>query len=243
MKALALDTAISCISIAAKNDDNLASLVLDIGMRQSEKLLPAISYVMEEAGLEPSELDYTVLCEGPGSFTGLRLGFAALKALELFGGRKEDGQSSKIPLYAINSLDHYAAPFMDFDGIILPAIDAHKDKFYAKAFYAKKEILPCDDYELKALEEKILQSPEGKEADKIILCGLETKALCKALEDESLFKGKKILAPKSRLVNLESLFDLAEEKIARKEAPLADYDGPQYFRASEAELNQDKNKN
>ena len=137
MKALALDTAISCITIAAKNDDNLASLVLDIGMRQSEKLLPAIDYVLSQADLKPGELDYTVLCEGPGSFTGLRLGFAALKAIELFGGRVaadkdcvldqkageneklsqnlNAGGRSKIPLYAINSLDAYAQPYLDLD--------------------------------------------------------------------------------------------------------------------------------
>ena len=108
MKALALDTAISCITISAKNDEYLASLTLDIGMRQSEKLLPAIDYVLKQADLAAADLDYTVLTEGPGSFTGLRLGFAALKAIELFG--------NDIPLYGINSLDAYAWPFMDFDG-------------------------------------------------------------------------------------------------------------------------------
>ena len=79
MKALALDTSISCIQIAAKNDDKIASLVLDIGMRQSEKLLPSIDFVLKQAELEPGDLDYTALCQGPGSFTGLRLAFAALK--------------------------------------------------------------------------------------------------------------------------------------------------------------------
>lgn len=241
MKALALDTAISCIQIAAKNDDYLASLTLDIGMRQSEKLLPAIDYVLKQADLTPGDLDYTVLTQGPGSFTGLRLGFAALKAIELFGGTKAGGRS-KIPLYGINSLDAYAWPFMDFDGIVLPIIDAHKDKFYAKAFLNGSEILPCDDWDLRALEEKVLAASESLSQDQklaaketILVCGLEAKAFVDACKENGLFKGKKIIAQRGRAISLESLFALAEEKISKGLSPLADYDGPQYYRASEAE--------
>lgn len=263
MKALALDTAISCIQIAAKNDGYLASLTLDIGMRQSEKLLPAIDYVLKQAGLTPGELDYTVLAQGPGSFTGLRLGFAALKAIELFGGLKdgadrelalqgsnaeqdEKAANSRIPLYGINSLDAYAWPFMDFDGIVLPVIDAHKEKFYAKAFLNGMEILPCDDWDLRALEEKLLaaandnllQGQKLAAKDTILVCGLEAKTFTDACNENGLFKGKKIIRQRGRSISLESLFALAEEKISKGLSPLADYDGPQYFRASEAEQRQ-----
>ena len=258
MKALALDTAISCITISAKNDDYLASLVLDIGMRQSEKLLPAIDYVLKQADLSPADLDYTVLAEGPGSFTGLRLGFAALKAIELFGGLKDgaDQQApqdqkasqdqkpagSRIPLYAINTLDAYAWPYLDFDGIILPVIDAHKEKFYAKAFLNKKEILNCDDWDLRVLEEKLLaaaneNSSQGQKsaAGKILVCGQEAKTFIESCKENSLFDKCDLLAARGRSISLESLFALAEEKISSGQPPLADYDGPQYFRASEAE--------
>lgn len=295
MKALALDTSVSCIQIAAKNGDNLASLVLDIGMRQSEKLLPAIEYVMKQADLSPADLDYTVLCEGPGSFTGLRLGFAALKAIELYGGRSagdencsqdqnaageqnflqdQNAAASRIPLYAINTLDFLAQPFLDLGGVVLPIIDAHKEKFYAKAFFNGKEILPCDDWDLRVLEEKVLaalggncsqdqstaasgDSSQAKDAARdgncsqdlnagggsIFVCGLEANVFAEACKENGLFKGMKIVAPKSRVLNMESLFALAEEKIARKEPPLADYDGPQYFRASEAEQNNARQQN
>ena len=228
MKALALDTAISCITISAKNDDYLASLVLDIGMRQSEKLLPAIDYVLMQADLSPADLDCTVLAEGPGSFTGLRLGFAALKAIELFG--------NDIPLYAINTLDSYAWSYLDFDGIILPVIDARKDKFYAKAFLDKKEILNCDDWDLRVLEEKLLQDQKTA-AGKILVCGPEAKTFIDACKENDLFNKNDLLAARGRSINLESLFALAQEKISSGQPPLADYDGPQYFRASEAEQN------
>ena len=56
MKALAIDTAISKISIAARNGDKTVSETYDIGMRQSEILLPAIISVMEKCALEVKNL-------------------------------------------------------------------------------------------------------------------------------------------------------------------------------------------
>lgn len=237
MNALALDTSISKITMAAKKGENLVSLTLDLGMRQSEKLLPAIDYVLSQAEIAPSELDYTALCSGPGSFTGLRLGFAALKAIEAAHG---------IPIYAVNSLDYYAAPFMDFGGAILSVIDARKDKFFAKAFFSGKEIISCDDFELSDLaqkleeffQEKNSQEKEstGKESRAEIFVAGEAEIFVEACARRNFLQEKKLLWAKGGTANLKSLFDLAEEKIARNEPPILEYEGPQYFRASEAEL-------
>lgn len=236
MNALALDTSISKITVAAKKGENLVSLTLDLGMRQSEKLLPAIDYVLSQAEIAPSELDYTALCSGPGSFTGLRLGFAALKAIEAAHG---------IPIYAVNSLDYYAAPFMDFGDAILSVIDARKDKFFAKAFFSGKEIISCDDFELSDLaqkleeffQEKNSQEKEstGKESDAEIFVAGEAEIFVEACARRNFLQEKKLLWAKGGTANLKSLFDLAEEKIARNEPRILEYEGPQYFRASEAE--------
>lgn len=232
MNALALDTSISKITVAAKKGENLVSLVLDIGMRQSEKLLPAIDYVLSQAEIAPSELDYTALCSGPGSFTGLRLGFAALKAIECAHG---------IPIYAVNSLDYYAAPFMDFGGAILSVIDARKDKFFAKAFCGGNEIISCDDFELSCLAQKLEEffqekNSQEKESGAEIFVAGEAEVFVEACARRNFLQEKKLLWAKGGTANLKSLFDLAEEKIAWNEPRILEYEGPQYFRASEAEL-------
>lgn len=231
MNALALDTSISKITVAAKKGENLVSLTLDLGMRQSEKLLPSIDYVLSQAEIAPSELDYTALSSGPGSFTGLRLGFAALKAIEAAHG---------IPIYAVNSLDYYAAPFMDFGGAILSVIDARKDKFFAKAFFSGKEIISCDDFELSDLVRKLeefFQEKEstGKESRAEIFVAGEAKTFVEACARRNFLQEKKLLWARGGAANLKSLFDLAEEKIAHNEPRILEYEGPQYFRASEAE--------
>lgn len=232
MNALALDTSISKITVAAKKGENTVSLTLDIGMRQSEKLLPAMDYVLSQAELAPNELDYTVLCEGPGSFTGLRLAFAALKALEAAHG---------IPVYAVNSLDYYAAPFTDFGGVLLSVIDARKDKFFAKAFFGGREIIPCDDFELAELAQQLEdffkeQTARGEKVNAEIVVAGEADIFVEAAVRGNFLHGKKLICAKGG-ANCESLFGLAQEKIARNEPGVLEYEGPRYFRASEAERN------
>ena len=57
MKALAIDSAVSRLTISAKNDDYFVSTIFDIGMKQSETLLPAIDYVL-------GKLNITENCSG-----------------------------------------------------------------------------------------------------------------------------------------------------------------------------------
>ena len=118
MKALAIDSASGCMTVSAKNDDITTSLSLDIGPKQSQELLPAIDFVLKKVDLKPEELDYTVLCKGPGTFTGLRLAFAALKSIELAFNK---------PVYGVSTLD------------------AKKDQFFAGIYENKKTILEPED--------------------------------------------------------------------------------------------------
>ena len=105
MNGLSIDCAISRLSVGAKKDEKTVSAIYDIGMKQSETLLPAIDYILQKSELKPCDLDYISVTTGPGSFTGLRLGLSAAKAISL---------SQNIPVYAINSLELYAFPFIDF---------------------------------------------------------------------------------------------------------------------------------
>ena len=131
MKALAIDSAVTCISLAACNQQKKSSITLDIGMRQSEKIIPAIEYVLEQVELDASQLDFIALSGGPGSFTGLRLGFAAAKGLQL---------STGCPVYSIPTLKAQAEPFSSWPGIVISVIDAKKDRFYIQIFSQGKEV-------------------------------------------------------------------------------------------------------
>lgn len=219
MKALAIDCAVSKLSISAKNEDKFVSCIYNIGMKQSENIVPAIDYVLKKIELTSSDLDYLTFTKGPGSFTGLRLSISALKAIELAYNKN---------LYGISSLKTYAFPFFEFDFPILSVIDANKDRFYASIYLNKTNILEDGDYTVDFLLEKL------NSFEKILICGPGNHKFKKILEESN--HKIKIFSPNFQGVPSEVLFSLIEEEIKNGLNPLNDYDGPLYLRASEAEI-------
>ncbi len=221
MKALAIDCACSRLTVAAKNEDKTCTAIYDIGMRQSETLVPALDYVLEKCGLAKNELDYTTLTIGPGSFTGLRLGISALKAIECAFGT---------PVYGVSSLETYAYPFINTGIPVLACIDANKDRFYAGLYTEGFMILPDGDYDIPTLAENL------KSKSKLILAGFEKDTTkLKTLLSAALPEVELLQFPVTA-VTTESLFALAENKKTAGIPSLQDYDGPVYHRASEAEI-------
>ena len=176
---------------------------------------------MEKCGLQKSELDYTALTIGPGSFTGLRLGISALKAIEC---------AFETPVYGISSLETYAFPYAAFGLPVLACIDANKDRFFAGVYTNGQNTIVDADYDIPTLAEKL------KDTDKIILAGFEKDTTkLKGLLSTSVPHIELIQMPVTA-VTTDSLFKLAELKISKKEPILQEYDGPVYLRASEAEI-------
>lgn len=222
MKALAIDTSLTRITICAKNDDKTAYLTLDIGMRQSEKLLPSIEYVLSQVDLKTSDLDYTVLCKGPGSFTGLRLSFSALKAIELNHGT---------PLYGVGTLEAYSYAYSSLPFPVICAVDAKKNRFYVRINNGTENIIEDGDYEIDAIAEKIA----GLESSEFFVCGSDAELFIERIKKDIPSFNKKLFCLKGKPNETENLFAIAEDMIAKKIPALKDFEGPVYIRASEAE--------
>lgn len=240
MKAIALDTASTCISIAAKNGDMNARVTLDIGMHQSEKLVPTIAYVMEQCSLKPEDIEFTAICRGPGSFTGLRLGFAALKALEF---------STHCKTYGVPSLDVYAYPFASWKGFVLSVIDAKKDRFYFSVYQngnlvtGPKDVLP---EEIDSLLSEIITKEATVNANNtskipFLVVGPDARYFKSIMNEQfpkldlTLFDFGLSCMPSST----DALFEIANTSFTNNDkslAPLAEYEGPLYIRKSEAEI-------
>ena len=223
MKALAIDSAAECMVISAKNEFRKATLTLALGMKQSPKILPAIDYVLGEVELSPADLDYTALCSGPGTFTGLRLGFSALKAIEL---------AHNVPIYGIKTLDAYAEAFSGLNTAVISVVDAKKNQFFASIHKNGNEILEAEDTTVQRIAEKLKDFKLSGED--IFVTGINHELFMQQLlEVDSSLKLKSI---KNRIDVTDSLFRMAEKMISSGEAPLKDYDGPIYLRKSEAEI-------
>ena len=125
MIALAFDTSTTVLSIALQNGNKFYEATRIIGLTHSEKLLPLIDTLFDEAGLEPNQLDVVICTKGPGSFTGLRIGMATAKGL---------AAGASCDLISVSTLDVLAFhPFLEYVTVV-PVIDAKKNHYYAALY-------------------------------------------------------------------------------------------------------------
>lgn len=123
MRLLAVETSTLAGGVALLDGDRVrGEYVLDVSATHSERLLPAIDRLLADAGWAPADLEGLAVGVGPGSFTGLRIGLAAVKGLALALG---------IPVAAVPTLDAMAAtlPFAALP--VCPVLDARKGEVYA----------------------------------------------------------------------------------------------------------------
>src|SRR5437762_13814126 len=79
---LAIDTATDIASVAVgKPPDTEAGVFVQGARRHAAELIVLIDHSLKQAGLRPQDLEGIVVGDGPGSFTGLRIGWAAAKGL------------------------------------------------------------------------------------------------------------------------------------------------------------------
>jgi tRNA threonylcarbamoyladenosine biosynthesis protein TsaB len=129
LRILAIDTALEACSAAVLDTgrtDGLTSRSLPMLRGHAEALMPLIAMVMSDAGVEFAELDRIAVTVGPGSFTGLRVGVAAARAIALSTGK---------PAVGLTTLAALAAPFFEeAAGALMSVIDARHDRVYMQLF-------------------------------------------------------------------------------------------------------------
>jgi tRNA threonylcarbamoyl adenosine modification protein YeaZ len=126
MRLLAVDTSTDYLSVAVMDGGKaLARIHKKAPRSHSSMLMPVIDRVLKMSGTTLDELDGFCLSIGPGSFTGLRIGTATVKALAFV---------MKKPVVAVPTLDVIAENRKKFRGIICTVLDARKNKVYAAVY-------------------------------------------------------------------------------------------------------------
>jgi tRNA threonylcarbamoyl adenosine modification protein YeaZ len=121
MKILAIDTSSKICSVSILEDDTvILEKVTDDEKTHSQNLMPLIDELFKETNLTLDNIDLLACCQGPGSFTGIRIGIATVKAFSDAKGISVVGVSSLEGLaYNINQ-----------NGLIVSLIDAKNDNVY-----------------------------------------------------------------------------------------------------------------
>lgn len=118
---LAVDTSTPHSSLAITRDGKvLSSILTETKTHHSQTLFVNISNLLRLAGLEIEEIGAFAVATGPGSFTGLRVGLAAVKGLARTTGK---------PSLGVNSIDVWALS-AGVAGLVLVMIDAGRDEIY-----------------------------------------------------------------------------------------------------------------
>ena len=82
MKILAVDTSAVCASVAVtENSKILSECSINSGLTHSRTLMPMIDSALKNAEIDLADIDLFACSAGPGSFTGVRIGVAAIKGL------------------------------------------------------------------------------------------------------------------------------------------------------------------
>ena len=126
MKILAVDTSAVCASVAVVEDERIISLCsTNAGLTHSRTLLPMIDSALKNSETELSSIDCFACSVGPGSFTGIRIGIAAIKGLC-------DGTDKKC--IAVSTLEGLAYNLIGRDVIACSVMDARCSQVYCALF-------------------------------------------------------------------------------------------------------------
>ncbi|WLV25164.1 tRNA (adenosine(37)-N6)-threonylcarbamoyltransferase complex dimerization subunit type 1 TsaB [Aciduricibacillus chroicocephali] len=118
MNILAMDTSNQTLGVALLRDGELiGSYITNVKKNHSVRLMPAVDDLMKEVGMEPEDLDQIVVANGPGSYTGVRIGVTTAKTL---------AWALNIPVKAVSSLELLAWQGRNSKHAICPFFDARR---------------------------------------------------------------------------------------------------------------------
>jgi tRNA threonylcarbamoyladenosine biosynthesis protein TsaB len=130
MKLLAVETSTPCGSVAVVEKCEQTIKVLAEGTiysqkSHSERLLPLIDLLLSESGVNISEIDYFAASQGPGSFTGLRVGLSTMQAFAFAHQKKVVG---------VPTLEAMSLSGIFHEGPICSFLDAGRGELYAALY-------------------------------------------------------------------------------------------------------------
>ncbi|MBN1223666.1 MAG: tRNA (adenosine(37)-N6)-threonylcarbamoyltransferase complex dimerization subunit type 1 TsaB [Candidatus Aminicenantes bacterium] len=143
MHILSIDTTTPCGSVALMQGTRLLTeWNSESRLAHSERLLPAVDFILKSQGVSISDVGAFAVAIGPGSFTGIRIGLSLMKSFAFASGK---------PIAPVSTLEALALKLMHYQSrLICPLLDARKGELYAALFERRKneliEIVPQGAY-------------------------------------------------------------------------------------------------
>ena len=221
MKILSVDSSSVSASVSiTENGITLAESLINNGLTHSQTLMPMVEKTLKDSGVSIKDIDLFAITNGPGSFTGVRIGIASVKGMA-------DALNKKCMV--ISTLEAIAEPLKNEDSIACAVMDARCNQVYTAIFENGKRL--CEDkavlidelgVELKNYNKKVVFIGDGS-----VLCYEKLKDIVTdiSVADENI-----------RYIHASSIGRLAEDKIENGEEPIDSAKlVPYYLRLPQAE--------
>ncbi|WP_293971995.1 tRNA (adenosine(37)-N6)-threonylcarbamoyltransferase complex dimerization subunit type 1 TsaB [uncultured Ruminococcus sp.] len=224
MKILAVDTSATAASVAVAEENKLiGEFSINTALTHSQTLMPMVDVLLKNTGLSVNDINAVAVNAGPGSFTGVRIGVAAVKGIAF---------PKNLPCVSVSTLESMAYNMLGNDCVVCSVMDARCSQVYNALFRVKGCTVTrmTDDRALSLTDLKLeLQNIR----EKVVLVG-DGAVLC------SEFLGSELenimLAPfNNRIQTASSVAYAAFEKINNGETLTADELMPVYLRLPQAQ--------
>ncbi|MDW7659101.1 MAG: tRNA (adenosine(37)-N6)-threonylcarbamoyltransferase complex dimerization subunit type 1 TsaB [Bacillota bacterium] len=216
-----------------QNGQVIAETLRNVGLIHSVTFMPMVAEILQKNGFTPADVTHYAVTTGPGSFTGIRIGISAVKAM---------AYASEKPVLGFSTLDVLAWPYRNCDKILVcPMIDARNSRAYTAAWLGSKMLIsevnqPVADF--CAAVAQLLQSADNIAS--VLLIGMIPS-------DEQLVSLRRFAAvtaaPRSNwMPRASSLAEIAADAAARGDVLRPDNLKANYLTVSSAErLRAEKN--
>lgn len=221
---LGIDTANTPLSVAIVKDGIvLAEMNSSMAVNHSLRAMSTIEELFTTVQLQPKDVDAIAVSEGPGSYTGVRIGVTIAKTL---------AWTLKKPLTGVSSLKALAANAYYFDGFICPIVDARRNNVYAGLYEYQNGHLDAIKEDGHFAIEDLLDSL--MEADRPVLFIGKDVAMYESIIRERM-NGSAVIAPfPLQLPRASSLVFIAQQSVQQENIHAFT---PEYRRIAEAEAN------
>ena len=226
MIILSISTSTNICSVCLGNENTIIKeLSINDAKTHSENLMPLIDKLLKTTNYSLKDINYLACDVGPGSFTGIRIGIATIKAIS---------EVHNIPIVPISSLQALSYNVNISDGLICSMIDARNENIYYCIF--DKNHLPIQNLKAEHIDDAL--NCLSKLNNKITFVGNgaivnKEKIIEKLLSNAIFYEQNDLLSSKVLVAS--------RKKIIKKDCCNADELLPVYLRKSQAERMLEKN--
>lgn len=198
------------MALAKEGKTIICKEIAEEGYSHSERLHVFIEEIIQEAGLNFKELNAIAVSQGPGSYTGLRIGVSAAKGL---------CYALDIPLIAIDTLHVLAMQVKSANGLIIPMIDARRMEVYSAIFNPNFE-------KIRAVQAEIITENSFEELEETLYFVGDCAEKCKSV----LTKENFIFLDEIKYPSAQEMCGLSFEKHQKNETVDVAYFEPYYLK-------------